>query len=168
MALFRFLAIFLLINNSLTQDIFDTNLKNCILCICHAKTMCYDLKKCAAYTIDEKYYLEANNLTKTPKIMGEYNDCMDDDDCIIETITKFAKKNLIDCYCDESIDCRDLFSRHLYRNRCHVINGGSLERRFNNCAKRKGMELINSNVDCVNFDVEPFNKLTTSYMWEQD
>lgn len=56
--------------------------------MCHARTKCYDLKRCANYTISKDYWEVAGSPTIIE--LSGYEDCIADDNCIKKTITNYV------------------------------------------------------------------------------
>lgn len=85
---------YLTISNSELPNLLDSSNHTCISCACHAMTGCYSLQNCAKYSISYEYWERAikdetrfSNIVVNPK---SYQECITDDNCIINTIMGHA------------------------------------------------------------------------------
>lgn len=64
----------------------------CIRCLCHARTGCYQLRNCASYSINRSYWESAGSptyLDDSPSDRDAFTNCMRDEGCIRRTIVGY-------------------------------------------------------------------------------
>ncbi|KAK9701203.1 Destabilase [Popillia japonica] len=148
---------YLTIGNSALPNQLNTPNHLCVTCICHARTGCFSLQNCANYSINYKYWeiAGAPTLSNESEVNQEsYQACIADDNCIINTIMRYVEVlNKKDCICDEMFDCRDKLSLHLYGENCSVKMARTPQRRYNNCARRNSLPILDPNIECVDVDL---------------
>nr|XP_022917006.1 uncharacterized protein LOC111426626 [Onthophagus taurus] len=136
-----FLTIFIVGSFSQT-NLLNTSIHECISCICHVVTGCYDLKKCANNSIDFDYWISAGSPRLNPNEdnQSSYVKCVDDDNCILNTIYDYVYTNnpgaKMCTYRDE--DCRDFSILHINKRNCRRF-GNRGEIRFDNCASKRSI-----------------------------
>jgi len=95
---------------------------DCLQCICRAASGCDHLlrcitrgaeeKFCGPFQLTEEYWNKAGSPGDQATNFVSFEDCANDADCAVETVTNYMKKYLRDCDGDENITCMDYARLH--------------------------------------------------------
>ncbi|KAK9717666.1 Destabilase [Popillia japonica] len=118
-----YLTLILLLQHSQQlQNLLNTDFHNCIKCVCHATTGCYQRTNCANYSMSYKYWQKAGHPTLSINDTldrGGFSKCILDENCILNTIFGYINTyNNADCNCDGEFDCNDILKLHLRGEDC--------------------------------------------------
>lgn len=102
---------------------------DCLQCICRASSGCDHLlrcitrgsedKYCGPFQLTEEYWNKAGSPGDQASNFISFEDCANDADCAVETVTNYMKKYHKDCDGDENITCMDYARLHrLAPNEC--------------------------------------------------
>lgn len=103
--------------------------EDCLQCICRASSGCDDQlrcitrgsdeKYCGPFQLTEEYWQMAGSPGDSSNNFLSYEDCANDADCAVETVTNYMKKYGKDCDDDQLITCMDFARLHrLKPNEC--------------------------------------------------
>lgn len=95
---------------------------DCLQCICRASSGCDHLlrcitrgsedKYCGPFQLTEEYWNKAGSPGDQASNFISFEDCANDADCAVETVTNYMKKYHKDCDGDENITCMDYARLH--------------------------------------------------------
>lgn len=98
---------------------------DCLQCICRASSGCDHLlrcitrgteeKYCGPFQLTEEYWNKAGSPGDQASNFISFEDCANDADCAVETVTNYMKKYHKDCDGDENITCMDYARLHRLR-----------------------------------------------------
>lgn len=102
---------------------------DCLQCICRAASGCDHLlrcitrgaeeKYCGPFQLTEEYWQKAGSPGDQANNFISFEDCANDADCAVETVTNYMKKYFRDCDGDDNITCMDYARLHrLKPNEC--------------------------------------------------
>ena len=104
--------------------------EDCLQCICRASSGCDHLLRCITrgadethcgpFQLTEEYWNRAGSPKEDSNSFQSFEDCANDPECAVETVTKYMRKYLRDCDSDGLITCMDYARLHrLGPNECH-------------------------------------------------
>lgn len=95
---------------------------DCLQCICRASSGCDHLlrcitrgseeKYCGPFQLTEEYWQMAGSPGDAANNFQSFEDCANEADCAVETVTNYMKKYHKDCDGDENITCMDYARLH--------------------------------------------------------
>jgi len=95
---------------------------DCLQCICRASSGCdhllrcitrgSDEKYCGPFQLTEEYWNRAGSPGDASNNFLSFEDCANEADCAVETVTNYMKKYHKDCDGDENITCMDYARLH--------------------------------------------------------
>lgn len=102
---------------------------DCLQCICRASSGCDHMlrcitlgseeKYCGPFQLTEEYWNKAGSPGDASNNFSSFEDCANEPDCAVETVTNYMKKYYRDCDGDENITCMDYARLHrLQPNEC--------------------------------------------------
>lgn len=103
--------------------------EDCLQCICRASSGCdhllrcitrgADEKYCGPFQLTEEYWRKAGSPGEASNTILSFEDCANDADCAVETVTNYMSKYHKDCDGDDLITCMDYARLHrLKPNEC--------------------------------------------------
>lgn len=121
-------------SGTITNGLINVGLNDdCMQCICRASSGCDDQlrcitrgseeKYCGPFQLTEEYWNMAGSPNDASNNFNSFEDCANDIDCAVETVTNYMKKYHKDCDGDENITCMDYARLHkLKPNECDNMN----------------------------------------------
>jgi hypothetical protein len=98
---------------------------DCLQCICRASSGCDHLlrcitigaeeKYCGPFQLTEEYWQKAGSPGDAQNNFSSFEDCANDADCAVETVTDYMKKYFRDCDGDDKVTCMDYARLHRLR-----------------------------------------------------
>lgn len=124
---------------------------DCMQCICRASSGCdqqlrcitrgSEEKYCGPFQLTEEYWNMAGSPDDSPNNFSSFEDCANDVDCAVTTVTNYMKKYHKDCDGDDNITCMDYARLHrLKQDECSdtvklANHFDAYWARFQNCAE---------------------------------